>query len=522
MGRAIRINHGTIFRMNHGVLFHGENFTLLQHTEDFAQLNTRIAALSSHLTVGRFTTPMLAQREVVKLTAGTADDNSSRRANDKEEKGDQATRRSFAAPRGRYIGNIPYDDMEFKYDGFRAQIHWKRGRTCTKDSLLIAFSRSGQSLTAKFREVLDRLRPDLVANESLESMIIDAEVVSYDFASGMIEDFSQVAKGKKGSKKCQTGSVAAVVPAPVAPGDVVPPLAKSPLDASTSTSTALGEVPSAPSPTHCVFAFDLLALNDRTLLDEPLSTRRSALAQTLDSINSQRLRLVHHAPYKNDFRNAVDFVRQALQFNCEGIMLKTLAGTYRPGQRTDQWIKLKKDYFEAGLFVDTLDLVPVGAWYGNGTKSGYFSSFLMACRNASTNKFETVCKVGIGFDDDMLENLTVEFRERGAICAVGKPGTPEYMETGGRRDKHLRAGRLNHPDVWVVDPTEVWELRGADLTTGSAHSAGISLRHPRFVRKRSDRTVLTATTTEEIVEMFGGNAGGSRSCDITGWVRGER
>ncbi|TYK28629.1 DNA ligase 1 isoform X3 [Cucumis melo var. makuwa] len=93
------------------------------------------------------------------------------------------------------------------------------------------------------------------------------------------------------------------------------------------------------------------------------------------------------------------FLGDAFHSSCEGIMVKSLdvdAG-YFPSKRTDTWLKVKRDYLE-GLN-DSLDLVPIGAWHGNGRKAGWFSPFLMACYNPGTGEFQSVCRVMSGFSD---------------------------------------------------------------------------------------------------------------------------
>ena len=48
------------------------------------------------------------------------------------------------------------------------------------------------------------------------------------------------------------------------------------------------------------------------------------------------------------------------------------------------------DYLE-GLG-DSLDLVPVGAWWGTGRKAGWWSPILLACHNTESGALEAVCK----------------------------------------------------------------------------------------------------------------------------------
>lgn len=73
---------------------------------------------------------------------------------------------------------------------------------------------------------------------------------------------------------------------------------------------------------------------------------------------------------------------------------KALPATYEPDQRSAGWLKVKKDYLE-GLG-DSLDLVPIGAWWGNGRKAGWWSPILLAARNPESGALEAVCKCEFG------------------------------------------------------------------------------------------------------------------------------
>lgn len=97
------------------------------------------------------------------------------------------------------------------------------------------------------------------------------------------------------------------------------------------------------------------------------------------------------------------FLDDAFHSSCEGLMIKSLdveAG-YTPSKRSDSWLKVSANYKKIVRFVttilnlsylsgklvmmlplqvkrdyvegltDTLDLVPIGAWYGNGRKAGW-------------------------------------------------------------------------------------------------------------------------------------------------------
>lgn len=87
-------------------------------------------------------------------------------------------------------------------------------------------------------------------------------------------------------------------------------------------------------------------------------------------------------------------------------MVKTLDenSTYEPSMRTFKWLKLKRDYLEKSLG-DTIDLVVIGAKFGEGKRTGVYGTLLLASYNAEKERYETSSMVGTGFSDEDLKML---------------------------------------------------------------------------------------------------------------------
>ena len=339
---------------------------------------------------------------------------------------------------------------EYKYDGERAQIHYQRRPDGPPDVRI--FSRNSENHTTKYPDIIHSFREKAIVHESVQSFILDSEVVAYDREERAIKPF-QVLQGR--SRK-----------------DVL-----------------LDDV----KVTVCVYAFDMIYLNGKPLLDDTFVARREKLRASFAETEGH----FQYATAK-DCTEAEDieaFLGESIKANCEGLMVKTLVqnSQYTPSRRTFNWLKLKKDYIDG--VGDSVDLVPIGAWYGKGKRTGVYSAYLLACYDPEGEVFQSICKVGTGFKDEDLTGLTTKLQE----FAVTSP--PSYYLYGSGSDG---------PEVWFSDAC-VWEVKAADLSISPKHKAavglvdphkGIALRFPRFIRERDDKPPAEATSSAQIAELY--------------------
>ncbi len=173
----------------------------------------------------------------------------------------------------------------------------------------------------------------------------------------------------------------------------------------------------------------------------------------------------------------------------EGIIVKSRAedSEYQAGTRGWNWIKWKKEYVKE--MVDTFDLVIVGADHGKGKRSGTYGALLCAAYNQKEDMFETLCKLGTGLTDELLEELPKKLSK---YKISHKPA-------------RLKVKKEMEADVWF-EPKLVLEVKGAELTKSPFHTcgSGLALRFPRFMRYRDDKKAEQATTSQEVEQMAKG------------------
>lgn len=241
------------------------------------------------------------------------------------------------------------------------------------------------------------------------------------------------------------------------------------------------------------------------LLHKSLKQRRALLREHFNAV-----------PGEFDFARSSDcesteeiqaFLEVSVKDGCEGLMVKMLdsdASYYEPSRRSVNWLKVdtitnfvssillmvrlkvKKDYL-AGVG-DSLDLVVVGAYYGKGKRTNVYGAFLLACYDPESEEYQTICKIGTGFSEEALQS---------------------HYETLKPMETHKPRGDIKvggaKPDIWF-EPKVVWEVLTADLSLSPVYTAaqglvderGVSLRFPRFIRIREDKSAEDATASDQV------------------------
>ncbi|MCE7898227.1 ATP-dependent DNA ligase [Candidatus Microgenomates bacterium CPR3] len=230
------------------------------------------------------------------------------------------------------------------------------------------------------------------------------------------------------------------------------------------------------------FVFDILYLNGVSLIDKPLSERRNILEKVLKPKSILSLNSQIETDDPNEIRQ---YHAEQLSAGLEGVLVKKVSGVYQPGRSGFNWVKLKEVENSEGKLSDTIDCVVMGYYWGKGKRSGFgIGAFLVGV--AGEDKILTIAKIGTGLTDEQFKLL------------YGRLGK---IECSKQPDMYVVEKSLT-PDVWV-EPRIVVEIAADEITTSPSHSAGYSLRFPRLVKFRDDKSVTEITTYTEIEQMYG-------------------
>lgn len=354
---------------------------------------------------------------------------------------------------------------DYKYDGQRAQIHR------LSDGSFKLFSRNNTDITAQFPDVIEYAGLALAIGDEAAgagtavSFVVDAEIVPVDPNDPdrllPFQVLSTRSRNKYGRPMNSGGG---------------------------------------PQATVRVFLFDIMYLNETPFLSMPFSQRRALLEEAFRPV-PDRCTLATGAEIASQ-DGLEQLFEASVRAGCEGVMVKALESTYDAGKRSASWTKVKKDFIEG--CGDTFDLVVIGGWMGNGRKAGFVSPYLLAAFEPNDDdddddesgggRFFAVTKVMSGFSDEFYREWTFgETRVPRAEADTGR------LVLGGSRP------------TWLFPIVEVWEIACGDLSLSPVYPAGacdatdgrgISLRFPRFVRRRPDKRPQDATRGRDLLAAY--------------------
>lgn len=313
---------------------------------------------------------------------------------------------------GAAIDEVGAASVEWKLDGARIQVHRAGDR-------VRIFTRNLNDVTDRLPEVVD-----VVRGFAAESFVLDGEVLGF-----MGPDQS-----------------------PQAFQDTMSRFGREP---------GVDDVPASGSVLTPHF-FDVLHLDGRDLIDDPLRTRRERLGALVGP---------HLIPgtLTDDAADAGDVLDDALAHGHEGVMVKAADSPYEAGRRGRSWRKVKP--------VHTFDLVVLGVEWGSGRRRGWLSNIHLGARRADTGELAMVGKTFKGMTDEMLEWQTARFED-------------------------LRTSESGHT-VWVR-PEQVVEVAVDGAQASTRYPGGVALRFARVKQYRHDKEASEADTLESVRALVPG------------------
>jgi DNA ligase-1 len=212
-----------------------------------------------------------------------------------------------------------------------------------------------------------------------------------------------------------------------------------------------------------LYLFELVYHDGEDLMRVAQVERRARLSKLFRT--TDRVKMTESI-ITDSLEEQAEFFQRAISEGHEGLMAKDPAAVYVPGRRTENWMKLKPAF-------ETLDVIITGGIWGSGRRRGLLSSLIVAVRDR--DEFKTVGKVGTGFSEEALGELTARLE-------------PKIISTRGR-------------DV-EIEPEVVIEVDFQDIQKTARYRAGYALRIPRFKRVRTDKSTREADNMERLKRLY--------------------
>jgi len=306
--------------------------------------------------------------------------------------------------------------FETKYDGMRVQIH-------KKGDEIIVFTRRLDDVTKQFPDIVTPAKNCLKVDEC----IVEGEAVGTDPKTGRPQPFQQLSRRIK--RKYDVGKIQKEIP-------VVTNL------------------------------FDLLYLDGESWIQKPFEERRKKLEVIVREAKG-KFQLAEQVITSTP-DEAEKLYKKSLDEGHEGVMAKKLEASYTPGSRVRHMYKIKPEK-------ESLDLVVIGAVWGEGRRTDWLGSFVLGARDPETGDFVEVGKVATGLSDKDLEMLTEMLK-------------PKIVKEEINKVK--------------LRPELVVEVGYEEIQKSPTYKSGFALRFPRVRRIREDKGVGDADTIERINKLY--------------------
>jgi len=309
---------------------------------------------------------------------------------------------------------------EYKYDGFRLQIH-------RKGESIKLITRRLEDVTNQFPDVVDSVKKNIDS----EDYIIDCEIIGIDPKTKKWLPFQNISQRIK--RKYEITRMTKEIPV-------------------------------------VVKIFDAMEIGGKNLLNETFSERREMLTKIVkeekDKINLAKQIIL------SDENEVGKFYEESLAQGNEGIMMKNLDAPYKPGSRVGYGVKIKP-------VMESLDLAIIGAEWGEGKRSGWLTSYTIACIDEDGNFLE-IGKVGTGLKEKETEGLS--------FAEMTEELKDKIISSKGRQV--------------TIKPETVLEIEYEEIQKSPNYKSGFALRFPRIKSKRDDMRAEEISTIEQVEELY--------------------
>jgi DNA ligase 1 len=219
--------------------------------------------------------------------------------------------------------------------------------------------------------------------------------------------------------------------------------------------------------------FDVVFLEGKMLFGRQFKERREILEE-ITKVMPGKFQLSEQIITDN-LKNAEKFYKKSLADKQEGVMIKVLDSIYVFGRHVGTMYKIKP-------VMETLDLVIIGATWGEGARTNWLTSYILACRDPDTGKLLECGMMSTGLTEEEYNEMTQRLK-------------PLIVSEKGKTIK--------------VKPEIVIEVGYEEIQKSKNYDSGFALRFPRFQRVRPEKGVEEADNIERVRELYKsqGNSG---------------